>query len=282
MPRASVEPITEKDLQEFCEFLTKNLSSSRSPAGWQEALQANWTAARPNYGFMLKDKGAIVGGIGAIYADRDTDGRQLTTCNITSWCVLDAYRALSMKLAMSVVGQPGLHFTDFSPTEVVSSSLQFLKFRALDSRQVILPNLPGIAAGARAYMDRRDIETRLTGSARKIFEDHARFPWLRHALVEAGGAQCHVIYKIDKVKGFGAARILYIGNRQVFQRAFRVLSRKLLMRGLLFTKAEVRQLGELPRFHSIREGFIRKVYFSDIWKDADVDYLYSESVCMDL
>lgn len=282
MPRANVEPITEQDLPAFCEFLTKNLNAGKSPAEWKESLQENWTAARPNYGFMLRDKGVIVGGIGALYADRERDSTTFTTCNITSWCVLDAYRALSMKLAMAVIAQPGLHFTDFSPTEVVSSSLQFLKFRALDSRQVIVPNLPGMASGARAFLDRRAIESRLTGKARKIFDDHARFPWLRHSLLEAGGAQCHVIYKLDKVKGVRAARIIHIGNRQVFQRAFRALCNKLLMQGVLFTKAEVRQLGELPRFHSIRDGFIRKVYLSDIWTDADVDYLYSESVCMDL
>lgn len=282
MPRPSVEPILEKELPELCEFLSRNLNSSKSPQEWKESLQPSWTSSRPNYGFMLKDNGKIVGAIGAIYADRETSAGRFTTCNITSWCVLDAYRAQSMRLAMSVIAQPGLHFTDFSPTEVVSASLQFLKFRPLDSRQVLMPNLPGIVPGARAYLDGHEIRAKLTGPALKVFEDHARFSWLHHALLEAEGAQCHVIYKLDKVKGVNAARVLHISDRQCFRKAFPVLARKFLLRGLLFTKAEVRQLAELPLVHAIRDGFTKKVFLSETWSESDVDYLYSESVCMDL
>ena len=48
-------------------------------------------------------------------------------CNITSWCVLQPYRSHSLRLAMALVSQPGYHFTDLSPTQLVAGTLRFLK-----------------------------------------------------------------------------------------------------------------------------------------------------------
>ncbi len=101
-----------------------------------------WYPGKPNNGFLIRHEGRIVGGIGAIYAERKVRGRLERFCNITSWCVLDEFRAQSMRLAIALTGQPGFHFTDLTPTEVVSRTLQFLKFRAMDERQAIWPNPP--------------------------------------------------------------------------------------------------------------------------------------------
>ena len=77
-----------------------------------------------NHGFAIRNTaGRMVGGIGAIYAERIIRGRPERFCNITSWCVLDEYRSHSMRLAMALVSQPGYHFTDLSPTTIVAGSL---------------------------------------------------------------------------------------------------------------------------------------------------------------
>src|ERR1700739_2940064 len=95
----TLEPIRDEDLPEFCQFLTENLNRARSAAAWAEAFQQNWSPTKPNNGFLIRHEGRIVGGIGAIYAERAVHGRTERFCNITSWCVLDAFRAQSMRLA---------------------------------------------------------------------------------------------------------------------------------------------------------------------------------------
>jgi len=156
MTLPTVEPIRDEDLPRFCTFLSEHLSRDRSAAEWTKAFTQSWYPGKPNNGFLIRHEGHIVGGIGAIYAERPVRGRLERFCNITSWCVLDAFRAQSMRLAMALTGQPGFHFTDLTPTEVVSKTLQFLKFKPMNERQAIWPNLPrpfAAWAGVRVVSD---------------------------------------------------------------------------------------------------------------------------------
>ena len=177
----ALEPIRDEDLPAFCRFLTANLSAERTPEQWAEAFRQDWGVAKPNNGFLIRDQGRIVGGIGAIYAERRIRGRPERFCNITSWCVLEAFRAQSMRLAMAVVSQPGFHFTDLTPTEVVSKTLQFLKFKPMNERQVVWPNVPwpfAALGGVRVVTDPDAIEQALAPDDAKVFRDHRQLPWL--------------------------------------------------------------------------------------------------------
>src|SRR5690242_7544788 len=123
-PSPALLPIRDEDLREFCTFLHEHLSPAIPVGQWVDAFRQHWRVEKPNNGFLIRaSDGTIVGGIGAIYSEQRVRGRAERFCNITSWCVLDAYRSHSMRLAMALVSQPGYHFTDFSPTKVVAGSL---------------------------------------------------------------------------------------------------------------------------------------------------------------
>ncbi|MEA2079339.1 MAG: hypothetical protein U9P00_05695, partial [Pseudomonadota bacterium] len=70
MSKPSVEPIKDEELLDFCRFLTENLSHERSAEDWAEAFRQDWGVEKPNNGFLIRVDGQIVGGIGAIYAQR--------------------------------------------------------------------------------------------------------------------------------------------------------------------------------------------------------------------
>ena len=283
MTRPAIEPLTEQNLPEFAAFLHLHLNPARSAADWQAGLSVGWLAERPNHGFLLRDDGKVVGGIGAYYAMRKIAGRNEKFCNITSWCVLDAYRQQSMRLAMAVVSQPGYHFTDFSPTKVVGATLRFFKFQPLDERQIVIPNLPWPASGGLMVLHRpREIEAALQGDALQVYRDHAVFPWLRHALLGRPGAWCHVIYKTRLLKGLPMADILHASNHAVLQTGLRQLASHLLTRGFVTTQVEYRWLAKRPRASALRTGFNQKLYLSSSLGEADIDYLYSETVALDL
>ena len=191
-------PIEDEDLPEFCRFLTQNLSRERTADAWEQAFRQPWCRDKPNNGFMVRSEGAVVGGIGAIYADRSIRGKECRICNITSWCVLDSFRTQSMRLAMAVTAQPGLHFSDLTPTEVVSKTLQFLKFKPMDERQAVFLNRPAAPSwlgGARVVTDPAEIEASLSPPDARVWRDHRHLSWLRHLAVGRDAAWCHVVWK---------------------------------------------------------------------------------------
>lgn len=286
MARPQIEAVSTHNIDEFCGFLKDNLNPRVSLERWRFGLTQDWGTAGPNHGFLVRDAGRIVGGIGAIYVDRVFDGRNERFCNITSWCVLDSHRQQSMRLAMAVTGQPGYHFTDFSPTAVVASMLRFLKFQVLDERQAVLLNLPWMRSfGPRAVRvvdDPAAIEQLLRGEALQRYRDHQRFPWLHHLVLGHGDHWCHIVYKRRRFKNLPAAWLLYVADADLLDRGWRPLGAHLLARGMVSTHVELRHLAHLPRPHAIRSGFNPKLYLSSSLEPSKIDELYSESVTLDL
>lgn len=282
MAKPTIEAISKENLQEFADFLVQHMSYQRSSEAWIEGLSANWAAERPNFGYMLRDEGRVVGGIGAIYADRLIRGRTERFCNITSWCVLDDYRKFSMQLAMRLVAQEGIHLTDFSPTKVVAGALQFLKFQPLDEAVIVLPNLPIPGFGWRVETDPGRIGQDFSGDLAKKWLDHAGFPWLNQILLGRPGHWCHLIYKRRSFKGLPCASILHVSDGGLFLQGLAALQSHFLLRGMVSTHVERRMLPAVPRIAKIRTGFNTKQFKSDTLTSDDIDYLYSESVALDL
>jgi hypothetical protein len=284
MAKPTIEAISTETLPEFAAFLAANMTPVHTGERWIEALSTSWSDGlqRPNHGFLMRDQGQIVGGIGAIYARRIIRGQPEDFCNITSWCVLDSHRKYGMQLAMAVVAQPGYHFTDFSPTKVVGGVLQFLKFKPLDEGVVVIGNLPASPFSGAVISEAKRIERELSGPAATVWRDHVRFPWLRHLLLGESGNWCHVIYKREQFKGLPCARIVHLGDASVFERCFRSLAWHFVCRGMVSTHVERRFLAQLPWPSRVRTGFNRKVYLSPVLTDADIDCLYSESVALNL
>jgi hypothetical protein len=286
MNKPSVEPIKDEELLDFCRFLTENLSRERSPENWAEAFRQDWGVEKPNNGFLLRDNGQIVGGIGAIYAKRLVHGKPERFCNITSWCVLDQYRSQSMRLALALTSQPDFHFTDLSPTEVVSKTLQFLKFKPMNERQAVFPNLPwpfGFVAGAHVITDPNEIEHVLSPDEKKAYTDHKHLSWLNHLAVGRSGAYCHVVYKTTRLKGVAGAFLLAASDPRGFLKYRLTLGSHLLFRhGLLFTQIESRLLPTIPRPYIELAGYRNKVFRSDTLSEADISNLYTEAVALDL
>ena len=281
-----VLPIRDEDLSEFCRFLTENLSRERTAEAWAEAFRQPWCRDKPNNGFLLRHEGKVVGGIGAIYADRTIRGQECRLCNITSWCVQDAFRSMSMRLALAVTSQPGLHCTDLTPTEVVSKMLQFLKFKPMDERHAIFVNRPAAPrwlGGARIVTDLARIGAFLSPADAKALRDHRHLKWLRHLAVGRESAWCHVVWKPTRLRNIAGAMVLAVSDPEVFLR-FRagVGSHLLLRHGLPYLRIETRLLPRVEGHARILSGYRHKVFRSDTLEASDIGNLYSEIVALDL
>ena len=79
MSLPALEPIRDEDVLDFCRFLTEHLSGERTAEQWAQAFRQRWCPDKPNNGFVIRQDGRIVGGIGAIYAQRRIRG------NVERW-----------------------------------------------------------------------------------------------------------------------------------------------------------------------------------------------------
>ena len=286
MKQTTLEPIRDSDLTDFCQFLVENLSQQRTADEWARAFLQEWGVEKPNNGFLLRDGNRIVGGIGAIYAERLIRGKPERFCNITSWCVLDRYRSQSMRLAVALTSQPGFHFTDLTPTEVVSKTLQFLKFRPMNERQAVWPNPPwpfSLLAGVRVIIEPDTIEQVLTPEDTRVYLEHKHLPWLNHLAVGRPGNFCHVVYKRTRLKGLPGAFILGFSKpEQLIKYRFALGNHLLFRKGLVFAKVESRLLTRVPIPSIELTGFRSKVFRSDTLTETDISNLYTEIVALNI
>jgi hypothetical protein len=276
--------IRADDAQRVGHFLHEHLNPRVSAQEWANAMIPPWQVDAPNHGFLLEDDGGIVGVYLAFYSDRWLDENLERFCNLAAWCVLDDYRGHSLRLVRALLAQKGFHFTDLSPSGNVVPLNERLRFARLDTATAVVPNLPfgSSGRGIRIVTDHRIIAQTLQGRDREIFNDHARAAAARHFLIVSDSGHCHVIVRKDRRKGFPLfASILHVSNPTVFQRSARTVFGHLLLRhGAVATLAEYRVVGFRPRLSLQLSKPRPKMYRSTRLGPEQIDYLYSELVCV--
>ena len=280
-----VAPITDADVARVAQFLHANLNTRVSADSWARAMHVPWTVEKPNSGFMLIEDDDVVGIQLAFYSQRAIEGRREAFCNLGAWCVLPEYRFHSLRLLKAVLAQEGYHFTDLSPSGNVIDVNARLSFRFLDTTTSLLPNLPWPTWPRRGVVssDPDVIARTLTGRDRALYRDHLSAGAARHLVLISGGEWCYVVFRKDRRKGLPLfASVLYVSNPQLFRSMARRVARHLLFRHrALATLAEDRIVGRRPpglvfRVRSPR----RKMFRSPHLEPGQIDYFYSELVCV--
>jgi hypothetical protein len=279
-----VRPIGAADVERVAEFLQAHLNLRVSKDSWVRAMHAPWGVEKPNRGFMLLHEDAVVGAHLAFYSERDVGGRTERICNLGAWCVSPEHRFHSLRLLRALLGQEGYTFTDLSPSGNVIPLNSRLGFDTLDTTTRLVPNLPwpGRPGPAVISADPELIERTLTGRDLRLYHDHAEAEAARHLVLIRGGEWCYLIFRKDRRKGLPLfASILYASDPLLVREMARPLARYLLIRhGALATLTEERITGRLP-WPSLRLRSPRtKMFRSARLNAAQVDYLYSELVCV--
>jgi hypothetical protein len=279
--RPVVAPIADPDLREVTAFLHEQLNPAIPADRWAESFRQPWGRDKPNNGFMMRDsEGRLAGVIGAIYSTQTIRGQRERFCNITSWCVTPPFRTHAVRLAMALLAQPGFHFTDFTPTPVVLSTLRFLKFKSMDSRGCVMPNIPAVRR-----TDVIDAVPAMTDALEPIDRttllDHAECPWLRHVAIRYDGGSCYVAYRLGTLRGFVCADVVHVTSPAALASTLPQLRDYLLLRARLpFLRIERRLLPSPPRLSHTVDGYYTKQYRSDTLHEADISNLYSELVAL--
>jgi hypothetical protein len=153
----------------------------------------------------------------------------------------------------------------------------------LDERRAVILNLPwNFISSINVLHLATDIEHALEGDALQIYKDHVVFPWLHHKLIGKPSRWCHIIYKKRIIKGLPVAAIIYVSDKELFDKYFRRLSAHLLFQSYVFTLVECRFLKEILWPSVVQSGINPKFYLSKTLENDDIDYLYSETMALDL
>lgn len=282
--RTEVRPITADDVSAVAEFMHAQLNERVPAAAWAQALDVPWSVEQPNAGFMLLDGDRVVGANLAFYSERTIDGRCERFCNLGAWCVLPEYRLQGLGLPKALLAQEGYHFTDLSPSGSVVGLNQRLGFEFLDTTTTLVPNLPWPSRPGRDTIssDPAVIRRTLSGHELELYRDHARAAATRHLVVIRGAEHSYVIFRKDRRKGMPLfATLLYTSNPELLATMLRPLSRHLLLRhGVAATLLEEAVVRARPRPSLAVTSPRRKMFRSPSLEAAQIDYLYSELVCL--
>jgi hypothetical protein len=274
-------PITDADVPAVADLMHANLNDQ---IPWARSCSpVPWKVDAPNHGFMLQDGQRVVGACLAFYSERLVAGQMERFCNVGAWCVLPAYRSHSIRLLVSLLAQEGYHFTFLSPNEMVLEIAARLKFRSLDTSAALIPNLPWPTLPGRTGIsaDPDVIERTLAGTELELYHDHAQALAVHHHVLIRGKDSCYVMYREFRHKDRPLyAVLLHVSNPDLFQRAMIPLTRHLLVRHrLVATLGELRIIEHQPRL-SFKLDAWPKMYRSASLEPGQIDYLYSELVCV--
>jgi hypothetical protein len=234
----------------------------------------------------MRDGDRLVGVFLAIYSDQVIEGRTERVCNPHSWCVLDEYRTHGIGLLLTLLKQPGYHFTMLTPNPRVAQIFRQLRFRDLADGVAVLPNFPSLRIlqrGAIVESDRERIAPHLSGQTRRDFELHRDIRWLEFAAFGTPGDICLVAYKPARWRRLPCARLIFVSDPTSFDRHRSLLHHTLLVRhGFAVSQAESRFLSRVPLLALRSRRGQAKLFLSRTLTDSQIQDLYSELVALDI
>lgn len=274
--------IETADLPAVADFLHVELNSRLSPQLWRAALRPGWETRGPNHGFMLSAGDRIVGVQIAFYAERLIEGNVERFCNLSAFCVTKPYRMHGLRLVSAVLAQKGYTFTDLSPSGNVVALNARLNFRHLDTATTLVVNWPWFSRDLRIADDHDEIRRLLDDVSLAIYRDHVDCAAARHAVVMFAGEPCYIMFRRDRRKSLPLfASILFVSRPDIFQRTIRQFCGYLLLRhSVPATLLEERVVGFRPSGGIKLERPRPRMFRSEIVPPQQIDYLYSELVCI--
>ena len=284
---AVVQPATAEMFEAIYPLLVA-LNPALPKEKWRTLVDYPWRAPGDELGYVLVDKGEIVGFLSTLYSRRVIDGVETRFCNTAHWVVRQEFRADSMRLFLTVLRQRDTTITNLTSSVAVAAMMPKLGFKLLEERVQLLiphpiaPRLP-TSRSPRIVSERAAIATMLDSDDRKIFDDHAGSE-CGHLAVRDGDDYCYMVFirKHRRLLGIDVpyCHIHYVSNRALFVRHIARIKWHFLTRaGALLVAVDDRlagkRLGAFSRIHTLG---IPRYYRGDGVAADQIDNLYTELV----
>lgn len=281
---AEVRPATPDMFDEIYPLLARH-NPSLPKEKWRLLVDYPWRSRDDELGYVLVERGEIVGFLSTLYSRRVVDGTEVKLCNTAHWVVREDFRAESLKLFLTVLRQRDCTITNLTSSATVAAMMPKLRFKLLEKNLQLLfptPMLPG-RNGSTITSDPNQVAGALDAGDLRIFHDHAGAE-VGHVVVREGEEYCYVVFSRKRRRVYGLdvpyCHIHYISDRGLFLRQLARITWYFLRKlGAWFLAADERLVGQHPgawsMVHALRTP---RYYRSDVLAADQVDNLYTELV----
>ena len=279
-----VRPATPEMFDEIYPLLAAH-NPSIPKEKWRLLVDYPWRSRDDDLGYVLVERGEIVGFLSTLYSRRMIDGKEVKLCNTAHWVVREDFRSESLRLFMTVLRQRDCTITNLTSSATVAAMMPKLRFKLLEENLQLLfptPMLPG-RNGSSITSDPNRVAAALNAGDLRIFNDHAGAE-CGHVVVREGDAYCYVVFSRKRRRVYGVdvpyCHIHYISDRALFLRHLPRIKWYFLRKlGAWFLAAEERLVGQRPGAWSVVHQLSTPRYYrSDVLAADQVDNLYTELV----
>ena len=255
LPRVRFRQITDADVNDVVELLTRCFAPRRSRAFWQQVmakLPARATpAGMPRYGHMLEDAGRPVGVVLVLSATTATGE---VRGNPSSWCVEPAYRSYASMLISNALSRKGVTYVNLTSLPHTRPILlaQAYTCYAAGTFVAALPLMMAHRPWARMLPADAKPRASFTSFERELVREHAGYG-CKALWCETEERAYPFVFRLRRIKGIPCAQLIYCREVEDCVRFAGPLSRHLMLRGCPFLLIDAN--GPVP-------GLVGK-YFAD-------------------
>ncbi|MCB8836733.1 hypothetical protein [Aurantimonas sp. VKM B-3413] len=278
---AVVRPAGDGDIDTVAALLHERMNRRIAPERWRLILDYPWRPADMERGWLVEDRGQVVGFMATIYSDRDVGGATRRFCDLSSWYLLADYRGdgTGDVLLRSGMARPEVTYHTMTARRATGRKIRALGFSILDqSRSLYRPR--EMRRPFASITEPGAIRDRLAPPDRRTFDLHRGFD-IHQAIIGDNGVW--LVWQ-RKLKGEAVAyhEILHCSDPGFLSAHAAEIADTIVSResGVLAVDSRWIRAGDDP-------GEVETIPLARWYRPAagvqagDVDHLFSEVILLD-
>ena len=281
-----METVTLDQKEEICDFLNMHFPKQQERCSWSALLDHGWAKDEP-YGYALFDEDnndKIVGFIATIFANRIIDGKEVTTCSLSTWAVGEGSRGKGLSMVSKLVKRKNILFLDFSANDASRKIFEFYKFKQLEKEEWTFLASPILKREKPIYKFGDDIPLESLHESDRRFLKDSKTKCVNHVFIDFGqNGGLLVIFKKKNQKKMNFLEILYLSSYDMKQSDMIKVLKSLALNQFTFgVVIDSRLIGETRLFY-FKKPIQYSIYRNNLENEVEIssiDLLYSEKILL--
>lgn len=273
-----------QDREEVVQFMQTAFPRAKwGMSRWQALLSGRWGAPDDPFALVVRDKGALVGVLGLVTANRQTASGTYKTANMTSWYVQKPYRGQGIggRMLEVVTADSQTTITNFSSAKGAVPVVERAGFSVLDAERCVWQP-SGVNGPLRVEAEPLTLGSDISARDRQVVEDHVGLN-VKPVAVETPDGWCVIVLAVkQKTDAYVTHEVMYLGDRALFGAHARAIANSILPpeRAVLSVDRRFVKDGVAP--DAVEAFDVPRYYTAGRMPAADVENLYSEIPLLDL
>jgi uncharacterized protein YbaA (DUF1428 family) len=281
-----IRPARPGEREAVARFLHRSFKQKIPLERWRALLDGRWDRSDGGYGVALLDAGELVGFLGVVHADRPFERGTVRTGNLSSWYLQRHYRGrgLGLEMLRAATADAGVIYTTFSSVPRALRLMERVGLGPLDETRLLWrPQQRSASAAARVAATSEDAVRLLDGAAAAVFRDHGGLRLERLAVEIPGTGLLPLVLAVQrKHDDHLTYEVLHVGRQDLFAEHARAVADAILPPSGAVLSVDRRFVPEGVDSGAMEAIPVPRYYRPGLMAPSEVDFLYSETVLLDL